>query len=83
MINDINAQLDDDIRVFALKRVTGGFNPRKLADYREYEYLFPVSCMFDEQVDSEKIGRVNEVTREFVGTKRYHNYTKLLGANAA
>ncbi|ELR15302.1 tRNA pseudouridine synthase A, putative [Acanthamoeba castellanii str. Neff] len=41
VLDRINANLPDDIRVFAIRRTTGGFDSKNSVDSRIYEYLLP------------------------------------------
>ncbi|KAG5862948.1 hypothetical protein JTB14_033690 [Gonioctena quinquepunctata] len=80
----INAELPEVIRVFAYKRVTKGFNSKSQCDSRTYIYLIPTVAFapHDKEVsqkdyclDDETHTRINELLKNFLGTKNYHNYT--------
>lgn len=80
----LNKDLPDDIRVFATKRVTKGFNSKDNCDARTYSYTLPTFAFSkkDEQFDeksyrlpSERFEELNKVLSLFLGTKNFHNFT--------
>lgn len=80
----INNDLPEDIRVFAVKNVTKGFNAKQTCDARSYSYTLPtyIFTKDDEQVSetsfrlsSERFQELNKILRKYVGTKNYHNFT--------
>lgn len=83
-IDQVNADLPSDIKVFCLKRVTKGFNAKDQCNSRTYSYTLP-SISFADQCDktslnefrlsSERLEKVNEVLKLFEGTKNFHNFT--------
>jgi len=80
VIGDINANLHKEVRVFGLRLVTRGFDVRKSARSRKYEYLAPL-CLFRTKDNQEKsmeeiLDQINELTALFKGAHNYHNYTK-------
>eukprot|EP01017_Pseudomicrothorax_dubius_P049424 TRINITY_DN9191_c0_g1_i2.p1 TRINITY_DN9191_c0_g1~~TRINITY_DN9191_c0_g1_i2.p1 ORF type:complete len:360 (-),score=74.35 TRINITY_DN9191_c0_g1_i2:126-1205(-) len=80
----IQDQLPEDIRVFGIRFVTQTFNPRKFANSRSYEYLCP-SSVFIPGFDASKsldIDYINFLCNMFVGTKRYHNFSKAIPPEA-
>uniref|UniRef100_A0AAG5CWL5 Pseudouridylate synthase 1 homolog n=1 Tax=Anopheles atroparvus TaxID=41427 RepID=A0AAG5CWL5_ANOAO len=83
-IEALNSELPSDIRVYAVKRVTKGFNSKTNCDARTYTYTLPTIAFAsnDEKVDiltyrlpAERLKRVNEVLALYVGTKNFHNFT--------
>lgn len=83
-IDALNKDLPEQIRVFAVKRVTKGFNSKDKCDARTYTYTLPTVALADhsDNVDMEtyrvpqsKIDHVNEILKMFLGTKNFHNYT--------
>ena len=57
ILERINKLLPDQIRVLGLKRVTNGFDPRKLCDCRHYEYILP-AWAFDPSVCATAMSQV-------------------------
>uniref|UniRef100_A0A1Q3EY57 Pseudouridylate synthase 1 homolog n=1 Tax=Culex tarsalis TaxID=7177 RepID=A0A1Q3EY57_CULTA len=83
-IEALNKDLPEQIRVFAVKRVTKGFNSKSNCDARTYTYTLPTVAFapHDEQVTVEtyrapedRIAKVNETLKLFEGTKNFHNFT--------
>lgn len=84
-IDALNASLPEQIKVFAVKRVTKGFNSKENCDFRTYSYTLPTIAfqqhstpeqqMEGFRVDSAKINEVSEVLKMYEGTKNYHNFT--------
>lgn len=83
-IEALNKDLPEQIRVFAVKRVTKGFNSKSNCDARTYTYTLPTVAFapHGEQVDLEsyrapedRIAKVNETLKLFEGTKNFHNFT--------
>lgn len=81
----INADLPDDIRLFAMKRVTAQFNARTTADKRTYSYTLPTVAfahhtnstpMKDFRISSEKLKQVYDILQFYKGVKNYHNFTR-------
>lgn len=88
----LNADLPEDIRVFAVKRVTKGFNSKDQCDARTYMYTLPtVSFTSHDQLDtlayegyrtdSSHLEKVSEVLKLYEGTKCFHNFTAKKGVN--
>lgn len=83
-LNKINAELPDEIQVFSYKRVTKGFNSKSQCDGRTYTYMLP-TIAFESQnkevdqktyrIKTEMLHKVNEILKNFLGTKNFHNYT--------
>lgn len=83
IINEINLHLPSSIRLFSVKCVTRSFNSKKCVQARQYEYLFPLSCLselphFQGKSDAELISEVDNLLQLFKGTKNFHNYTRNL-----
>ncbi|CAD8178392.1 unnamed protein product [Paramecium pentaurelia] len=75
VLNVINSNLPNDIKVHSIKLVTQGFDVRKNARYRFYEYIAPVS-IYSEKKGEEIIEKVNNLVKKFVGTHNFHNYSR-------
>lgn len=86
----LNSDLPDDIRVFAVHRVTKGFNSKDQCDFRTYSYTLPTIAFSEHsqldsvdqkgfRVDPARLDRVNEVLQLFEGTKKFHNFTAKKG----
>jgi tRNA pseudouridine(38-40) synthase len=45
LVNEINDNLPNDIRVFSCNKVNNAFHAREACTWREYEYLFPVQLI--------------------------------------
>jgi tRNA pseudouridine38-40 synthase len=80
----LNADLPDDIRVFAKKRVTKGFNSKTTCDGRSYSYTLPTYAFTTDEeeyqetsfrLSSDQFERLNSTLKLYVGTKNYHNFT--------
>lgn len=80
----MNSELPPEIRVFAVKRVTKGFNSKTTCDARSYSYTLPTHTFTkdDEEyqetsfrLSSERLEELNNVLKLFVGTKNFHNFT--------
>ncbi|KAL9703637.1 hypothetical protein quinque_007155 [Culex quinquefasciatus] len=83
-IAGLNKDLPEQIRVFAVKRVTKGFNSKSNCDARTYTYTLPTVAFaaHDEEVSVEtyrapedRIQKVQETLKLFEGTKNFHNFT--------
>jgi tRNA pseudouridine38-40 synthase len=84
-IEALNKDLPQQIKVFAIKRVTKGFNSKTNCDARTYTYTMPTIALADhaQEVDmatyrlpDDKLQKVNEVLKLYEGTKNYHNFTR-------
>lgn len=62
----ININLPEDIRVFAIKRVTKGFNSKSQCDARTYSYTLPTFAFAPENLE------------QFQETAEYHDLEKRL-----
>jgi tRNA pseudouridine38-40 synthase len=76
VINRVNASLKPDLRLLAIKSVTGSFNAKNLISHREYEYLFPANFVFPNGYTEADHTRLNELASKFTGTHKFHNYSK-------
>uniref|UniRef100_A0A8D8BTL2 Pseudouridylate synthase 1 homolog n=1 Tax=Culex pipiens TaxID=7175 RepID=A0A8D8BTL2_CULPI len=83
-IAGLNKDLPEQIRVFAVKRVTKGFNSKSNCDARTYTYTLPTVAFaaHGEEVSVEtyrapedRIQKVQETLKLFEGTKNFHNFT--------
>ncbi|XP_053693611.1 pseudouridylate synthase 1 homolog [Sabethes cyaneus] len=83
-LDALNADLPPQIRVFAVKRVTKGFNSKSNCDARTYAYTLPTIAFAsnDEEVDiktyrlpEERLRTVNTTLKLYEGTKNFHNFT--------
>lgn len=85
----INSQLDESIRIFALKRVTNSFDMKKNTRSRIYEYIIPVRAFhpYKELKEDEEKPKITDdeyekihtklmkIIKKFEGTHDFHNYT--------
>lgn len=83
-IPQINKNLPDKIKVFAIKRVTKGFNSKSNCDARTYTYMLPTIAFAPHQetaaletyrISDDIVRKVNETLQLFCGTKNFHNFT--------
>lgn len=83
-VQEINQHLPPQIKVFAAKRVTKGFNSKSNCDARTYSYMLPTvafspyennATMEEYRLSEDKIEYVQELLKTYVGTKNYHNFT--------
>lgn len=81
-LDKINSNLPDQIHVFGYRRVTKGFNCKSQCDSRTYTYMLPTIAFANEELNQQTyrtnpdiIRKVNEILKNFVGTKNFHNYT--------
>lgn len=83
-IDALNKDLPEQIRVFAVKRVTKGFNSKSNCDARTYTYTLPTMAfaLHEDKVDKEsyrvpeeRLKVVEETLKLFEGTKNFHNFT--------
>lgn len=84
IIQNINYNLPEDIKVFSIKRVTKGFNSKNSCSARTYSYTLPTFALAPEthteypinfRINQETIIRVNEILLQFLGTHSFHNFT--------
>ena len=80
----LNASLPEDIKVFAVKRVTKGFNSKTTCDSRSYSYTLPSYSFTNDDEDfqetsfrlsSERLEKLNNILKLYIGTKNFHNFT--------
>lgn len=80
IIGDINANLHASVRVFGLRFVTKGFDIRRSACSRKYEYVAPLSMfrgkMNVDKTSDEILADLNKLAQVFKGSHNYHNFTK-------
>lgn len=80
IIGEVNSNLHKDLRVFGFRLVTRGFDVRKSARARRYEYVAPDYLFRTEknkdQPIEELVAELNELTELFRGSRNYHNFTK-------
>ncbi|XP_055848984.1 pseudouridylate synthase 1 homolog isoform X2 [Episyrphus balteatus] len=83
-VGALNSDLPEVIRVFAVKRVTKGFNAKDKCNARTYTYTLPSVAFQDHsnelnmetyRISNEVLERVNSVLKLYEGTKNYHNFT--------
>ncbi|XP_058450001.1 pseudouridylate synthase 1 homolog [Malaya genurostris] len=83
-VEALNADLPAQIRVFAVKRVTKGFNSKSNCDARTYTYTLPTAAfaLYNEKVNissyrlpEDRLQKVNDTLKLFEGTKNFHNFT--------
>lgn len=70
IIDKINAQLPEHIRVWGISRVTKGFDCRKHCGSRIYEYLIPTFSFLPPRPTSIFGKRIKEMDEKFPGVKR-------------
>eukprot|EP01122_Echinamoeba_exundans_P011818 TRINITY_DN4828_c0_g1_i1.p1 TRINITY_DN4828_c0_g1~~TRINITY_DN4828_c0_g1_i1.p1 ORF type:complete len:471 (+),score=99.57 TRINITY_DN4828_c0_g1_i1:268-1680(+) len=87
MVEKVNQELPNDVRVFGVNRVTKNFRAKLKADARHYEYIIPTSCFAPSKFvaseqerqafvfDGEMRKRVEEVQAVFCGTHNFFNFT--------
>lgn len=83
-IDALNKDLPEQIKVFCVRRVTKGFNSKEQCDARTYAYTLPTIAFADhtEKVEmetyrapAEKLEKLNELLKMYLGTKNFHNFT--------
>lgn len=91
-IDALNKDLPSDIKVFAVKKVTKGFNSKTTCDARSYSYTLPTYSFAKDGEDfavssfrlsTERFEELNKLLGMYVGTKNYHNFTIKKEANDA
>jgi tRNA pseudouridine38-40 synthase len=71
------------MRVFSIKKVTGGFNSKWACDGRTYAYILPTFAFVpvdqkttvDYRIPPDVYEEVNNVLALYKGTRNYHNFT--------
>lgn len=80
----MNKDLPEDIKVFAYRRVTKGFNSKTTCDARTYSYTLPtyIFTKDDEEINKtsfrlppERLAELNKLLSMYLGTKNFHNFT--------
>ncbi|KAL5273675.1 PUS1 family protein [Megaselia abdita] len=83
-VETLNKDLPDQIKVFCVRRVTKGFNSKEQCDARTYSYTLPTIAFADHsetvemekyRAPAEKLEKMNELLKMFLGTKNFHNFT--------
>lgn len=83
-VDAINSDLPKDIKIFAVKRVTKGFNSKSTCDARTYSYTLPTYALtkhdetFNEntyRLPPERLEELNKILNLYEGTKNFHNFT--------
>lgn len=83
-IDALNKDLPEDIRVFAVKRVTQGFNSKTTCDARSYSYTLPTYtftkdgeeyCDKTFRLSPERLEELNKILSMYLGSKNFHNFT--------
>lgn len=76
----INKNLPDDINVFAIKRVTKGFNSKSQCDARTYSYTLPTFAFAPEHMESfQETAEYQDLEKRIqslsvIDGKPYHEY---------
>lgn len=79
-----NEDLPEEIRLFAIERVTKGFNAKDQCNARTYTYTMPSIafadcneiCEFGSfRLSEERLKKAQDVLQMFEGTKNFHNFT--------
>jgi len=81
-ISKVNEHLPEQIKLFAFRRVTKGFNSKTLCDGRTYMYVLPTVAFTTDDVpqkgfriSEEAHKKIKDLLQLYVGTKNYHNFT--------
>lgn len=83
-VEALNQDLPDDIKVFAVKKTTKGFNSKTTCDARTYSYTLPTYIFTKDneeinetsfRLSSERFEELNKVLNLFIGSKNFHNFT--------
>ena len=82
IVTDLNRVLPEDVKVFSVVRTRKGFDARRDCNYRQYNYLVPLSSssLFCEQDEDEVLNRMNGLLSTFCGTSNFANFTRLSNA---
>lgn len=87
LVNVINSNLPDSIRIHTTKRITKVFDVKLSARSRIYEYLGPVAMFmkdpknFTEEEVQQTLERLKVLVQKFKGTHNFHNYTNKMRAS--
>ncbi|CAM9496113.1 unnamed protein product [Chrysoparadoxa australica] len=73
-MNRINKHLPDDLRLFSVTRVPGGFRGRRECTWREYEYYVPWNVLGGDQ---ESLDRFSAALEHYSGSNSFHNFAKI------
>lgn len=88
----LDKDLPEDIKLFAVKRVTKGFNSKDQCDARTYTYTLPTVALTSHdqlatlpyegyRTEPALLEKANEVLKLYEGTKSFHNFTAKKGFN--
>jgi len=89
-IEALNKDLPEDIKVFAYRRVTKGFNSKTTCDARSYSYTLPTYIFTKDgeeinktsfRLPPERLEELNKLLSIYLGTKNFHNFTIRKDAN--
>jgi tRNA pseudouridine38-40 synthase len=83
VVDTINSNLPEQIRVLGVKRTTKGFDSKNTCDSRTYSYIMPTFAFApvetlvteDYRITEEVRERVGEILSMFKGTHNFHNFT--------
>ncbi|XP_067910701.1 tRNA pseudouridine synthase A [Heterodontus francisci] len=82
LVEKINENLPQGIKILGLKRVTGRFNSKNTCDARTYFYMLPTFAFAHKDHDrqqyrlsSEALDHVNNLLASYKGTHNFHNFT--------
>ena len=82
-VDEINANLPEQIRLMAAIRTVPSFDSRNFVDCRTYSYTFPTFTISPPKtilstyyrVDNQLIDKLNELLAIYKGTHNFHNFT--------
>ena len=97
VVDAVNEHLPPDIRLLGIRRVANTFDARKLANGRYYRFLVPSFAFFPKdkvlghsleelrtlRLQPPMVQLINDTTKRFLGTHRFHNYTKQMEGSDA
>ncbi|XP_064463489.1 pseudouridylate synthase 1 homolog isoform X2 [Ornithodoros turicata] len=83
MVDNINNELGDNIRVIGIKRTTRGFNSKNNCDARTYSYILPsfafahpnVAASIEYRISGERLEEANRILSLYKGCHNFHNFT--------
>ncbi|GKU98072.1 hypothetical protein SLEP1_g11124 [Rubroshorea leprosula] len=84
LVERLNSNLSDQIRIFGYKRVTASFNAKKFCDRRRYVYLLPVFALDpcshrDRETVLASLGSVNELVKCLECSERGRKVVGVMG----
>ncbi|KAM3144724.1 hypothetical protein pb186bvf_003033 [Paramecium bursaria] len=74
VMNELNSNLPLDIKIHSIKLTTQGFDVRKWARSRIYEYIIPTAVYGEEP--EKQLERLKLLIKKFEGTHNFHNYSR-------